>query len=213
MRELNWIDNAVQDFRFAIRQLRKSPGFTCTATFVLALGIAATVTIFGLVEAALIKPLPYRDQSRLVGAFESSPRNSRSSLSYLNFTDWKTLNNAFSSVDAYALNGGFTLSTRDGAEPVKGTRVSAGFFRTLGVAPALGHDFHPDEDSSAATHTVIISYAAWQKRFGARADVLGQAVTLNGIHHIRRLRQEGISQFLCPRHIRRHHVQNGRKRK
>ena len=70
MRGLNWIDNAAQDFRYAIRQLRKNPGFACTATFVLALGIAATVTIFGLVEAALIKPLPYRDQSRLIGAFE-----------------------------------------------------------------------------------------------------------------------------------------------
>jgi len=180
MRGLNWIDNAAQDFRYAIRQLRKNPGFACTATFVLALGISATVTIFGLVEAALIRPLPYRDQSRLVGAFASLPSNPRSSLSYLDFTDWKTLNHVFSSIDAYALNGGFTLSTGAGAEPVTGTRVSAGFFHTLGVAPALGHDFHPDEDS-AATHTVIVSYAAWQKRFGGRAEVLGQAVTLNGI--------------------------------
>src|SRR5436309_1960363 len=63
----------------------------------------------------------------------------------------------------------------------KGKRVRAGFFHALGVAPALGHDFHPDEDSSAATHTVIISYAAWQKRFGGRSEVLGQGVTLNGI--------------------------------
>src|SRR6266849_324621 len=102
MRGLNWIDNALQDFRYAIRQLRKSPGFACTAIFVLALGISAAVTIFGLVEAALIKPLPYRDQSRLVGAFESSPSKPRYSLSLLDFTDWKNLNRVVSSIGAYA---------------------------------------------------------------------------------------------------------------
>lgn len=181
MRGLNWIDNATQDFRYAIRQLGKSPGFVCTAVFVLALGISAAVIVFGLVEAALIKPLPYREQSRLVVAFSSSPNEPRSYLSYRDFTDWKNLNNVFQSMDAYALNGGFTLTTTAGAEPVTGTRVSSGFFRTLGVAPALGRDFHPEEDSPAASHTVMISYAAWQQRFGGRTDVLGQAVTLNGI--------------------------------
>jgi macrolide transport system ATP-binding/permease protein len=177
MRGLNWIDNAFRDFRYAIRQLRKSPGFAGAVSFVLALGISAAVIIFGLVEAALIKPLPYRDQSRLVGSFEES----RSFLSFQNFTDWKRLNTVFSSIDAYALNGGFTLSTGAGAEPVAGTRVSAGFFRTLGVSPALGRDFRADEDSPAAGLSVMISYGAWQKRFGGRTDILGQAVTLNGI--------------------------------
>jgi macrolide transport system ATP-binding/permease protein len=181
MRGLNTVDNVVQDFRYAVRQLRKSPGFTCTATFVLALGISAAAAIFALVEAALIQPLPYRDQSRLVGAFAASPAMPRLSLSYLGFADWKQLNHCFASIDAYALNGGFTLSTAEGAEQVTGTRISAGFFRTLGVTPAKGRDFLPDEDSPAAAHAVILSYAAWQARFGGREDVLGQAVTLNGI--------------------------------
>ena len=180
MRGLNMVDNAVQDFRYAIRQLRRNPGFACTSIFVLALGICAAVAIFGFVDAALIKPLPYRDQSRLVAAFESSPGDGRSVLSYLDFADWKSLNKVFSSIDAYALNGGFTLSTGTGAEQVPGTRVSAGFFRTLGVTPVLGRDFHSGEDSPAATHTVLLSYAAWQSRFGARLDVLGQTVKLNG---------------------------------
>lgn len=180
MRGLNVVDNAVQDFRYAIRQLRRNPGFACTSIFVLALGICAAVAIFGFVDAALIKPLPYRDQSRLVAAFESSPGDARSVLSYLDFADWKNLNKVFSSIDAYALNGGFTLSTGTGAEQVPGTRVSAGFFRTLGVTPVLGRDFNSGEDSPAATHTVLLSYAAWQKRFGARRDVLGQTLTLNG---------------------------------
>ena len=180
MRGLNAIDNITQDFRYAVRQLRKNPVFACTAIFVLALGISATVAIFGFVEAALIKPLPYRDQSRLVAVFESSPGAPRSWLSYLDFADWKKLNKVFDSLDAYALNGSFTLNTGAGAEQVPGTRVSAGFFRTLGIRPALGRDFRTGEDAADAPRTVILSYTAWQKRFGGKRDVLGRTLTLNG---------------------------------
>lgn len=180
MRRLNPVDNSVQDFRFAIRQLRKNPVFACTAIFVFALGISAVVAVFGFVEASLIKPLPYKDQSRLVAAFESSPGAPRSWLSYADFADWKKLNTVFQSIDAYALNGGFTLNTQSGAEQVPGTRVSAGFFRTLGIAPLLGRDFGRGDDAPGATRTVLISYAAWQKRFGGKRDVLGRALTLNG---------------------------------
>ena len=180
MRRLNLVDNAIQDFRYAIRQLRKSPGFTCTAIFVLALGIAAAVTIFGLVDGALIKPLPYRDQSRLVDVSESSPGWPRSLLSYDDFRDWKKLNHVFSSIDAYAMNGGFTLTSASGAEQVGGTRVSSGFFKTLGISPTFGRDFRTGEDSPSANRTAILSYGTWLTRFGGAADVLGKTVTLNG---------------------------------
>ena len=180
MRGLVSLDNITQDFRYAMRQLQKNRGFACTAIFVLALGIAATVTSFGFVEAALIKPLPYRDQSRLFAVFESSPGAPRSWLSYADFEDWKKLNKVFSSIDAFALNGSFTLSTQAGAEQVPGTRVSADFFRTLGVTPVLGRDFLPNEDSPGTMRTVVLSYAAWQKRFRGAPDVLGRSVTLNG---------------------------------
>ena len=180
MRGLNPIDNIAQDFRYAVRQLRKNPVFACTAIFVLALGISATVATFGFVEAALIKPLPYQDQSRLVAAFESSPGTPRSWLSYADFADWKKLNKVFSSLDAYALNDSFTLNTGTGAEQVLGLRVSAGFFHTLGVEPVLGRDFRTGEDGADAPRTVILSYTAWQKRFGGKRDALGRALTLNG---------------------------------
>ncbi len=180
MRGLNWIDNAIQDFRYAVRQLRKSPGFACTAVFVLALGTSAAVAIFGFVDAGLIKPLPYRDQSRLVAVFDSNNGNARSMVSYPNFVDWKRLNHAFASIDAFALNGGFTLTTRNGAEQVPGTRVSAGFFHTLGVTPMLGRDFHAGEDIPGAPYAVVLSYEAWQKQFGGQPDVLGKTITLNG---------------------------------
>ncbi len=180
MRGLRPIENISQDLRYAVRQLRKNPTFACTSIFVLALGISATVAIFSFVEAALIKPLPYKDQSRLVAAFESSPGTPRSWLSYADFADWKRLNKVFSSIDAYALNGSFTFNADSGAEQVSGTRVSAGFFHTLGVQPVLGRDFRNGEDAPDAQRTVMLSYSAWQKRFRGKSEVLGQSLTLNG---------------------------------
>jgi len=174
----------MQDARCALRQLRKSPGFACTAVLMLALGICANVAVFGFVDASLIKPLPYGDPSRVVGVFESSASSTRSAVSYLDYVDWKRLNPIFSSIDAYALNGGFTLRTATGAEQVAGTRVSDGFFHTLGVTPPLGRDFRSGEQSPGAPRAVLVSYAAWQKRFGGTKDVLGQAVTLNGVVNI-----------------------------
>jgi macrolide transport system ATP-binding/permease protein len=173
-----------QDVRHALRHLRKSPGFACTAILMLAMGICANVAVFGFVDASLIKPLPYGDPSRVVGVFESDASTMRGAVSYLDYVDWRNLNAIFSSIDAYALNGGFTLGTTAGAEQVAGTRVSDGFFHTLGITPALGRDFPSGEQSPAAPRTVLISYAAWQKRFGGAQDVLGQAVTLNGVADI-----------------------------
>jgi len=139
------------------------------------------VAIFGFIDAALIKPLPYRDPSRLVSVSEANRTGLlQYPLSYLDYRDWKNLNNVFSSMDAYDANGGFTLSSDVGPALVSGTRVSTGFFRTLGIDPVLGRDFRADEDSPSAPETVVLSYAAWQERFGGRHDVLGQAVTLNG---------------------------------
>lgn len=180
IRRLTLIENAFQDLRYAIRQLRKSPAFGCTAIFVLALGVSAVLAIFGFVNAALIKPLPYRDQSRLVAVFETSRDYPRGIISYFEFLEWKRLNRVFRSIDACAMNGGFTLSTSTGAQQVAGARVSAGFFHTLGVVPILGRDFRPGEDSPGAPHPVILSYAAWQKRFGGRLGALGRTLTLNG---------------------------------
>jgi macrolide transport system ATP-binding/permease protein len=177
---MNVIDNLGHDFRYAIRQLRTGPGFAATAIFVLALGISATVTIFGFVDAGLIKPLPYREQEQLVVVFNAYDRDARTMTSYLNFADWRRLNHAFRSMDAYALNGSFTLTSPSGAEQVPGTRVSAGFFRTLGVAPMLGRDFRDAEESPGAPHTAILSYDGWQKQFGGKPDVLGKTLMLNG---------------------------------
>jgi macrolide transport system ATP-binding/permease protein len=173
------IESVIQDFRFAVRQLRKNPGFAATAILILTLGIGASVAIFSFVDAALIRPLPYQNPSRLVVLFESIPLGPRFHLSYLDYLDWKRENTVFQSLDVYAPYG-FLLQTPTGTQKADGASVSAGFFHTLGVTPVLGRDFHPGEDQPSAPRTVLLSYAAWQRRFGGRNDALGQTVNLDG---------------------------------
>ncbi len=175
-------ETVLQDFRFALRQLRKNPGFTGTAVGMLALGMCASVAMFAFADAALIKPLPYPAPNRLVEATESAPMIPRANLSYLDYLDWKKLNTVFTSLDVIT-GTGFLVSTPSGAEPASGTQVSDGFFHTLGVIPAMGRDFRADDGISGAPQTVILAYAAWQKWFGSRPDVIGQPVILSGISH------------------------------
>ena len=179
---VEWLDNLVRDMRFAFRQLIKNPGFSFAAIAVLALGIGACVAIFAFVDAALIKPLPYAEPQRLVHVTESDVAAPKVNISYLDYLDWKRLNTTLSSMDVFT-GWDALLSTPTGAEPVPAERVSAGFFRTLGVAPALGRDFWPGEDSLSAPNVVVITFGFWQRQFGGRDDVIGQTVKLSGVPH------------------------------
>jgi len=174
----NFIDSLQRDFRYSLRQLRKNLGFTFTAVFVLALGMCASLAIFAFVDAALIKPLPYRDPVRLLGVFERTPACPLCNLSYQDYLDWKQRNVVFSSFDIYQQNG-YSLSAPGGPQPVRVARVTAGFLSTLGVAPAMGRDFAADANLPSAPHTALLSYAAWQHRYGGRRDAIGQVVTLD----------------------------------
>jgi hypothetical protein len=167
-----FVETLLQDLRYTIRQLRKNPGFASTAVLMLTLGIGASVSIFAFVDAALNRPLPYREPSRLVGIFGSIPLGPKFHLSFPDYYDFKKLNKVFTSFEVYDPNG-FMLTTPTGAQLAPGGRVSAGFFHTLGVAPILGRDFSSGEDKPSAPRTVMLSYAAWQKRFAGRKDVLG----------------------------------------
>jgi macrolide transport system ATP-binding/permease protein len=170
----------LQDLRFALRQLRRNPGFACTAVAVLALAIGASAAIFAFVDAALVRPLPYRQPSRLVALFERIPVGDRYHLSDFDYRQWKQRNRAFESLDAWRPDH-FTLNSDAGVvEEVQGARVSDGFFQTLGVTPVLGRDFQPGEDRPAAPETVILSYDTWQKRYGGSKDILGKTATLDG---------------------------------
>jgi len=173
-----WFETSLQDFRFAFRQLRKNPGFAFTAIAMLALGLCASVSIFAFVDASLIKPLPYRDPAGIVGVYESTAQCPLCNLSYPDYLDWKQRNKSFTSLDAYD-HPGFLLSTPEGAEAARGSRVTDSFFRTLGVTPILGRDFYSGEDLLSAPRTVMLSYSYWQKHYGGRTDVIGQTVTLD----------------------------------
>ena len=174
-----WWETTVQDFRFALRQLRKNVGFTSTAILVLALGMAASIAIFAFVDAALIKPLPYRDTSRLVGVFETIEIFPQSNLSYQDYLDWKKRNTVFSAFDAFGGNV-VILKTVSSSDSVHVGRVTDGFFRTLGVNPIVGRDFYQGEDLASSPRAAILSYATWQKRYGGSPDIVGQSVTLDG---------------------------------
>jgi predicted permease len=172
------LDSLRRDLRFALRQLRKTPGFTVTAIQVLALGMCASLAIFAFVDAALIKPLPYRHPARLVGVYETNGLFERSNLSYLDYLDWKKRNVVLGSLDIYQ-NASFTLTSPAGGEAVPAARISDGFFRTLGVTPVLGRDFHDGEDLVSAAPAALISYSTWQQRYGGSRDVLGQVAILD----------------------------------
>lgn len=172
------IETVLQDLHFALRQWRKNPGFAFTAIALLMLGIASSVAIFAFVDAVLIKPLAYEAPSRLVALFESTALGPRFHLSYPDYVDWKRENKVFSSLDVYA-SYGFIRKSATGLVKADGGRVSAGFFRTLGVTPILGRDFNPGEDGPEPTRVALISYSAWQKFYGGSPDVLGQTVVLD----------------------------------
>jgi len=177
-----WVENFLRDVKFSVRQLFKNPGFALTAILVLALGIGAGVAIFAFVDAALIKPLPYADPARLVRITESEADRHLVNISYLDYLDWKRLNTVLSSMDVFS-GGNFLLNTPSGTEPVPAVHVSAGFFRTLGVTPALGRDFYPSEQVPGGPHIVMLSYGAWERRFGLRQDVIGTSVRLDGVSY------------------------------
>lgn len=174
-----WMDRVVQDVRYAVRQLRRNPGFFATSVIVLALGLFASTAIYAFVDAALVKPLPYREPERLVALYERIPVGDRYHLSYLDYQEWRKRNRAFRSLDVYRPEG-VMVRNAEGAEEARGVLVSDGFFRTLGVAPSLGRDFLPGEEEATAERVVVLSYGAWQRRFSGDVGVVGRWTTING---------------------------------
>lgn len=174
-----WLEHVLQDVRFTLRQLAKSPAYSVTAVATLALGLAAAISIFAFVNAALVRPLPYTDSERLVTATGRTAEIPHASLSWPDYLDWKRAATVFSAFEAHK-GGGVSLSTPDGIELVPVGRVTDGFFRALGVAPALGRDFRSGESQPGAARVALVSDAAWRARFGGAADVIGRTVTMSG---------------------------------
>ena len=172
-----------QDLRYAVRTLRRSPGFSAVAILTLALGIGANTAIFSFVDGVLLKPLPYPEPDRIVRVLEKPPHGERNGISTLNFLDWQKDNSVFDYMAAQS-GGGATLGGV--AEPVqlRGGRVSAHYFDIYGIKAALGRTFLPDEDQLGKNKVVILSNALWVSQFGADKDIIGKTILLDNESHV-----------------------------
>jgi putative ABC transport system permease protein len=179
---IGWLDTVARDFRYALRILHRSPGFTAVAVLTLALGIGANTAIFSIVDAILLRPLPYPEPDRLVRIWESSLKfdSPRNVVNPLNFQDWRDHSQSFESMAA--ISGLMTnLSSHGQPIAVQGMQVSPEFFSILRIAPFLGRTFTPAEAVPGQDRSVILSYELWQRQFGADRAIVGQKVDVDGL--------------------------------
>ena len=176
-----WLDACGQDLRYAIRQLRRTPVFTSVAVLTLALGIGATTAIFSVVNAVLLRPLPYRDASQLAMLWSEDSAHGllEGRVSLGNATDWKQRSRAFADMTFFAPQTFLLDSTTGPPERMREARVSANFFTVLGVDPLLGRPF-TDNEEQRAEPVAVISYGLWTSHFGRNAHVLGQDIIKDG---------------------------------
>lgn len=171
----------LNDLRYNARTLRKQPGFVVLTVLILALGIGANTTIFSVVNAVLIRPLPYAAPERIVMLWETNQSKAlpRSIVSPANFLDWRAQNHVFDQLAAFRF-WYYTVTGHGDPERYQGARVSSSFFPLLGVRPELGRNFLPEEEAAGRDHVVILSHGLWQRHFGSDPNVVGQPLTIDG---------------------------------
>jgi predicted permease len=172
-------ERLVQDVRYGLRMLAKSPGFTVIAILTLALGIGANTALFSVVNGVLLNPLPYANPDQLVWLAESKPNFATGSISFPNFRDWHKNNRAFAAMGVYRPYS-YNLTGLGEAEQLRAMFISSDFFSVLGVNPALGRSFVPGEDEIGAAPIAIISGGFWERKFGSSPDALGKSLILDG---------------------------------
>ena len=173
----------MHDVRYALRQLRRNPGFTLVAVLTLALGIGVNTGIFSVVEGVLLAPLHYFEPDRLVMVWENNPRFPRVWDSYPNFQDWQRSAHSFEKMAAFRQQG-IDLTAPGTPSHLNSSQISDGFFRTLGVEVALGREFTPQEEHRGGAPVAIIGNHLWRERFGGSQQVLGKSVTLDGVDYV-----------------------------
>jgi putative ABC transport system permease protein len=174
------METLLHDIRYAVRVLLKKPGFTFVAVLTLALGIGANAAIFTAVDAALLRPFPYKNPAALVHVWQTSPQSdfSEHEAAYPDYLDWRAQSSAFEEMAGYNVNAA-VFSGQGQPEFIRMTRVTSSFFPLLGVEAYLGRTFREGEDQPGAAGVVMLSYSFWQQRFGGDANVIGQSITLN----------------------------------
>src|SRR5438128_1678126 len=178
-RGLPMIETLIQDVRYGLRQLRRNPGFTAVAVLTLALGIGANTAIFSVVNAVVLRPLPYPQSDRLVWISKVMPALNAEVVVSGDYFDWRDQNKTLERVTAYDPAVSFDLTGRGTPARIHAAGVRANFFQTLGVDPQLGRSFTHEEDQPSGPNTVVLMQAFWQQYFGSDPQVLGKTVTLN----------------------------------
>lgn len=173
----------LQDLRYGLRVLRKSPGFATVAMLVLALGIGANTAIFSVVNTVLLRPLPFEDPARIVHVWHVPPPKSfpgitRFSVSTANYLDWRQQNDVFEDMAIYT-GSSMNLTGGDKAESLLAANVAPNFFSVLGVKPLLGRTFLAGEDEPGQNHKVVLTHAFWQSRFGGDRNIVGKQITMD----------------------------------
>ncbi|HUH62346.1 MAG TPA: ABC transporter permease [Terracidiphilus sp.] len=176
------LEMRIADVRYALRQLRRSPGFTSVALITLALGIGANTAVFSVIEAVLLKPLPYRNADRLV--LLTDPQDPQDGgILYRDFQAWKRDSRSVEEISAFYRNSGWSRVTLTGSEEpvsIQAAFVSADLFSLLGIAPELGRTF-TEEEESRHERVAVLSYGLWQSHFGGSPDAIGQTIQLDGV--------------------------------
>jgi predicted permease len=173
------VETFLQDLRYGLRMLAKSPGFTAIAILTLALGIGANTALFSVVNGVLLNPLAYPQSGQLVAIYGKTTGYEQAPINYPNFQDWQRETQAFSSMAIYR-NQDYNFIGTGEAERLTGYMVSADFFSTLGVAPVLGRTFRPDDDHPGAAPVAILGGGFWKRKFGSSLEIIGKPIRLNG---------------------------------
>ena len=178
-RKVLWMQNLQEDLRFSVRMLRKNPGFTAVALLTIALGIGVNTAIFSVVNAVLLRPLPFTEPKRLVVLRESSPDLPVMSVSLANLADWQSMNTVFENMGGFRRVSAILVGSGDPRRILIG-QVTSGLFPTLGVAPILGHTFSGEEDRPSAAPVVVLSERCWKREYDRDPAILGKQIQLSG---------------------------------
>jgi putative ABC transport system permease protein len=177
------MDTLLNDIRYTLRTWRRSPGFTAIAALTLALGIGANTTMFSIVNATVLRPLPFPGGERLMTLWKGSVRDADNFniVSWPNFRDWQERNRSFESVAIFDSAGrGYSLTSNGEPEQVSGVRVTASFFTVLGVRPLIGRTFLPAEETAGNDRVVVLSHGLWTRRYGADRSIIGRTIDIDG---------------------------------
>ena len=178
-RRMNWLQDTMQDLRYAVRALRLNSGFALIAILTLALGIGANTALFSVIHTTLLEPLPFAHPEQLVELRQTEAAPGDYPLTGEDYLDWRAQNSTFADMSLYAWPSGTNAHGSDAPEAVSVISTQANFFQLLGVSPYIGRVFAKGEDAKGANRVALLSYAFWKTHFGGRADALGQTLELN----------------------------------